>query len=38
MLTFIIGAVTGSVCFLIGFMTAALMAATKEREEKQNNE
>lgn len=33
MLTFIIGAVTGSVCFLIGFMTAALMAAAKEGDD-----
>ena len=38
MITFIIGALVGGGCYLFGFFTAALMASTKEREEKHNNE
>lgn len=35
---FLIGAATGLICFCIGYGTAAFMFATKEREEKHNNE
>lgn len=35
---FWIGAISGAVCFCIGYGTACFMYITKEREEKHNND